>query len=90
MNSIPHFATGLQFCIGVRASSFVEFSREQFTQPSDYQQNISKIIAEKFGSLRYFSYLCTCEREGYGHIGSTADHDGRDAVDARDDRLAAL
>ena len=64
--------------------SFAGFSEDRFMQPSDYQKNISKIVAKKFGSLRYFSYLCTCEREGYGHIGSTADHDGGDAVNARD------
>ena len=29
-----------------------------------------------FGGFIYFSYLCTYEREGYGHIGGTAGHDG--------------
>jgi hypothetical protein len=61
-----------------------------FLQASGYQQNISKIVAGIFGGLRYFSYLCTCESEGNGHIGGTAVHDGRDAVDARDNCLAAL
>ena len=65
--------------------SFVRIIGGWFLQPSDNQQNIFKIIAKKFGDLRYFSYLCTCEREGYGHIGGTAERDGGDAADARDD-----
>ena len=62
---------------------------EQISLTIDYMQFTSKIVAKTFGGFRYFSYLCTCEREGYGHIGSIAHHDGGDAVDARDDRLAA-